>query len=225
MRKPPHVRFCLRFVVPFAAMFWTGCYSSPTVTDNSRLVVSPGSGLPSLCEIGMSLSQIERATHDVTTHAAKDGCIPWRRWRSGRFAHIPSLGVVTFLGKDEPISHIEFHVQPYRSLTIPALIISRPFMGSVEGGLSFAHGAVTKDDVEKYFGKLPKLTDKESSPTSRWTSQQPFAWKGQNGIEEFMYLDKGITFVIQSNIVISFRVYSPCRRIVGKPLIFSATLE
>ena len=216
-----HVRFCLRLIVPFAAIFWTGCSSSPTVSDNSKLVVHLGRGLPSLCETGMSLSQIGRATHDVTTCAAQDGWIPWGRWRSGRFAIIPSLGAVAFLGKDEPVSHIEFHVRPYRSTTIPALVISRPFMGTVEGGPSFAQGAVPKEDVERCFGKLPELADKESSAAFRWMSQQPFAWKRQDGVEEFMYFDKGVTFVIQSNTVTSFRVYAPrvaVRAPSGSPL-------
>jgi len=96
-------------------------------------------------------------------------------------------------------------------------------MGSVEGGLAFSHGPVTKEDVEKCFGKLPELTNKESSATSHWMSQQPFAWKGQNGVEEFMYFDRGITFVIQSNIVTSFKVYTPRGKMAGGPPISSAT--
>lgn len=186
----------------------SGCIAPDAVTDTRNLVVTPGRGLPGFCEVGMSLSEVESATHDVHTHGVNDDWRPWGRWKTGRFGLIPSLGVVIFLERSQPLKHFEFHVQAYKSQTIPAINITRPFKGRIESGPSFSQASVTKKEVESFFGELPVDTNATAYVTHA-ESHRPFCWKRADGVEELWYFDRGITFIVQSNAVTSFRIYSP----------------
>lgn len=190
----------------FLIALLSGCgVQTPILSDNSKLVVYPGRGISGYCETGMTLSQIGSVMNDVSTHSMNEDWRFWNRWKTGRFVLMPSLGAITFLDKEGHISLIDFYVLPYRSSTIPGLTIERPFAGSIDGGLSFSQGVLSKSDVEKVFGKLPVAPKDQSF----LTLNKPCVLNLANGIEYLWYFDKGIAFVVHSNVVTSFKVYSP----------------
>jgi hypothetical protein len=176
--------------------------------DVSKVVIIPGRGIPGICEIGMSFKELENR-NSVVTFTSSDSCCWWNDWRSGRFALAQSLGAVIFFeGKDMPIRQIDFYVSPYNSVTIPGIQITHPFSGRLADDLQFDKGLVARSEVEKHFGKLDLVETNAAYFGQRWRAKKPCCFKRADNVDELWYFDKGVTFIIQSNVVTSFRIYA-----------------
>jgi hypothetical protein len=189
-----------------------GCQRSPTVLDNSNLVVQPGVGISNLCGLGMTFAQIRKTTGDATTHGIHyDGF--WRRrrgsWGHGPSVLIPSLAAITDVGEDQPISSISFHLRPYRAPLIPGLEIEKPFRGKLGSSLSFKDSPTAKLEIEKIFGPVSQVASNGAEALAFRQKGERFGRQRRDSVEELWYPDKGIAFVFETNVLTSFRVYKP----------------
>lgn len=188
----------------------SGCQKSPTILDNSNLVVQPGRGISNLCEVGMTFSQIKRATSDASSHGVYDDSFSWRRLESsgrGRFVLVPSLAAIAPIGENQPTAFIEFYVSPYRAPLIPGLEVREPFRGKLGSSLSFKDRPVSKMAVENVFGSIGQVATNTAEALEFRKKGERFIQKRSDAVEEAWYPDKGITFVFESNVVTSFRVF------------------
>ncbi len=205
---------CLRAmlaVVPGLFLFF-GCQKAPTITDNSVIVVQPGLGVSNICELGMSFSQIQKATGDATKHGIYDGSWSWKRLSSpgrGEFVLVPSLGAIAATGNDEPVSLVEFYVQPHKEKLILSLEVSKPFRGSVGARISFKDAAVSNQQVEAIFGITSRVVTNAAEALVFRRKRQAFVHGRGNGVEELWYPTEGVSFVLKSNVVTSFQIFKP----------------
>ena len=191
-----------------------GCQKSPTAIDNSALVVQPGLGISNFCEVGMTLSQIRRANGKTTTHGIYDDSLSWRRlesWGRGRFVLVPSLAAIAPIGENQPVPLIEFYVQPYRAPMIPGLEVREPFRGKLAGDLSFKDRAVGKQEIERAFGSVNQVATNAAEALEFRKKGSRFTHRISDGVEELWYPDKGVAFLLRSNVVASFQVYRASR--------------
>ncbi len=188
-----------------------GCQKPPKVLDNSALVVQPGRGISNLCEVGMTFSQIKSATGGATTHGIYDDTFSWRRlesWGRGRFVLVPSLGAIAVIGENQPTAFIEFYVRPYRAPMIPGLDVREPFRGKLGSSLSFKDHSVSKMDVESVFGSGSQVVTTAAAALDFRKKGERFTHQRGAAIEELWYPDKGVAFVLTSNVVTSFQIYT-----------------
>jgi hypothetical protein len=205
---------CLRAMVAVmpGLLLLFGCQKAPRITDNSVIVVQPGLGVSNICEIGMSFSQIQRATGDATKHGIYDGSWSWKRLSSlgrGEFVLVPSLGAVAATGSDEPVSLVEFYVQPHKEKLIPALEVSKPFRGSLGTSISFKDAAISNQQVETIFGTTSRVATNAAEALAFRRSSQSFVHRRGERIEELWYPSAGMAFVLKSNVVTSFQIFKP----------------
>jgi hypothetical protein len=179
-----------------------GCSASHPNTDTSTMVIEPGRGLPGVCELGMTLAQVQNRTPVLIPRFRGEAWMK-RTWTGGRPVIVPALGVIGSFDSDKRIKRIMFYVQPYKEaadIFYPLISIDQPFRGSVRGGLSFADIPVTKQQVEAFFGKLPSLTRAEAFQDGQLTNGS-VCITSEGGWEELRYRNKGIAFIVQSNVV------------------------
>ncbi len=193
-------------------VFMLGCQKSPTIADNSAIVVQPGVGIANVCEIGMDFSQIRMATGDATTQGIYDGSLSWRRLAShgrGRFMLVPSLGAIAAIGIDESISLVEFYVRPHKEKIVSGLEVSTPFRGSLGKLLSFKDSVVSNRQVETIFGSVTQVATNAAEALVFRRNSQAFVHRRGDGVEEIWYPTRGVAFVFETNVVTSFQIYKP----------------
>jgi hypothetical protein len=159
----------------------------------------------------MTFSQIQKANRDATTHGWNDGSWSLKRWKdrwtTGRFALIPSLAAVTYLGTNQPVSSIDFFVWPHFGEPIAGLAVRNPFRGKVTDKLSFKDGPVTKLAVEAVFGKITRIATNGNEASSLELQGIPFLRERADGDVELCYSSQGVSFTIKTNAVVAFTVF------------------
>jgi hypothetical protein len=184
-----------------------GCERTGVNWDNSQVAVFPGLGVSNVCEVGMTYRQIQTASPDASTHGLRDRTGNQGSWVDGRFALIPSLGAITFLGTNQPASIIEFHVRPHSGELISGLEVRNPFRGRIGNILSFKDHSVGGQEVEAAWGSVTHTAtnDQGTFDLIRWGER--FRLSRTASVEEIWYPQAGIAFVLESNVVSSFKVF------------------
>ena len=181
------------------------CSPSPTIADNSSIVVQPDCGVTNVCELGMTYEQVRRATGDATIHSLSKDARSWNPWGHGQIVLIPSLGAVSYLGANGPLSEISFKVRPV--VVAPQLQIQQPFRGKLAQVLSFDGGPVGRTEVEARFGGTDRTATNITEVIELRKHPQAFDWKGSDGRGFLWYPTRGVAFEFESNILTSFQIY------------------
>jgi hypothetical protein len=191
--------------------FLLACQKSPTVSDNSSLVVEPGWGISNLCEVGMTFAQLKKATGDATTRGSHYEPF-WKRrletWGRGDFVLVPSLAAIAVIGENQPAAFITFCVQPYEAKLIPGLEVRRPFQGSLGDKLSFKDRTISRVEVERAFGTVSSVATNGAQALAFRVKGDRFVEQLRDAVEEVWYPDHGVAFQFTSNVVTSFTVYT-----------------
>lgn len=186
------------------------CQKSPKVIDSSNLVIQPGLGISNLCEVGMTFTEIKKATGDATTRGSHYDPF-WRRplgtWGRGDFVLVPSLGVIAPIGENQPTAAIWFYVRPHREPLISGLEIDNPFRGKLGDNLSFKDRPVGKLEVEKVFGSVSEFATNGAHALEFRKKGERFCERLRDSVEELWYPDQGVAFRLTSNVVTSLRVF------------------
>ena len=189
----------------------SGCGKSDAtlaqITDTSQTVVEPGRGIPKVCEIGMSFSDIKRATGNANTHGLYDRK-PWnfKRLAQERFLLVPSLGVIGIPEQNGRLGLLTFYVQPFdSSFTIPSLVITNPFRGNLSSQLSFSNHVVNRQQVEAAFGYVTWDITNYAELLNAPDKTKPFSVRG----EELHYPRLGLSFGLKNDTVTFFSVSKP----------------
>lgn len=167
-------------------------------THLHEFLVKPGIGIENLCQVGMELSDVDNL-HYITGPA--DKAISTK----SEFGIVSTMGAVIYIENHKPIKLIEFHVQPYSNIFIPSFTLTNYFKGKVEPGLLFKGDPVPITEVYRCFGFVEPDTNFSFSPYRH--TKGSFAIKKNNEYEEIWYMDKGIAFVLSSNVVRSFKIF------------------
>ena len=183
-----------------------GCNHDTTVEFGSNLCFEPGLGVRNVCEIGMTLSQIKKGVNSVSTFSSSGKESLLNRWKKGRYALIPSLSAVTFLGTNQPISIIDVYVVPFESKSIPGLKITQPFIGKIKDGPSFEERDVTRTEVESIYGVIDCNIQDVNKSAETLLAQKSYYIERTDGVVELWYLDQGVAFITESNVVTSFKI-------------------
>jgi hypothetical protein len=157
----------------------------------------------------MRFTRVQEALPDASTHGFYEDEVTLRRLKTSRFALLPSIGAIGVIGEDRQVTHIDFYAFPHAEGRIPRLAVNNPFRGKVGDALSFRSGQVSRADVEAGFGRINQGVTNPSSPSAFWQSASPFWYVRSDGIIELNYINRGISFIIRSNVVASFSVYEP----------------
>jgi hypothetical protein len=197
-----------------AGLYGCGKSAGPTprIADRSKIVVQPGRGVPKVCEVGMSFAEIRKATGEASTHGLYDrDRINLKRFTHGRFVLVPSLGVIGIPEQKGVIPLLTFYVQPHdSSITMPGLVVTRPFRGSIAGGLSFSNHVVNRKEIETAFGVVTQgLTSSTQSLDSLDKTRPFFNRRGSH--ETLYYHHLGLSFDLENDTVTSFSVSKPAK--------------
>jgi hypothetical protein len=177
------------------------------IADSSIVVAQPGRGIPGVCEVGMSFAELQKATGDASTHGLYDREL-WslRRVTHERFVLVPSLGVIGIPEQEGALRRLTFYVQPHdSSISIPGLVVTRPFRGSLGNRLSFSNGNASRKEVEEAFGPVTQDITNYADFAKLPDKNQPFSFRG----ETLHYIRLGLDFDLKSNEVTAFSVYEP----------------
>ena len=195
---------CFVKAVVLAALLLSSCRQQPEPLTHGAIVVQPGRGVPDVCELGMTLTQLRRLSPGVTVYT-----LGKRGYRSAAFIVIPSMGAVATIpsgNKRESISCIDFHTKVYEHGAMPGVEIRAPFKGWLGDRLTFSGGPVTSRDVESAFGvvsnSIPNFEDRARAAGDG----QPYRWTTPWGTEQLVYIGTGLLFELQSNEVVRFSV-------------------
>jgi hypothetical protein len=213
-RKMPHVFFVWAFLAVLSIVGAFRCSkSTPTrITDTSTVVVEPGRGIPKLCEVGMSFSQIKRAIGEGSTHGLYDRD-RWnlKRLTQEKFVLFPSLGVIGVPEQKGGLPLLTFYVQPYdSSITSPGLTVTRPFRGRLGSHLSFSNHVVSRREVEVAFGVVTQGLTNSSQSLDHIDKTQPY-FNRRGNEEELYYYHLGLRFSLRDDAVSSFSVCKPAK--------------
>jgi len=197
------------FLLILVVAIFLGCKRQPVIGDNSKVVVQPGRGIADICEVGMTLKQMQKATRDVTTHGVRDREWFWKRWNVSRHSLIQSLGAIAPIETDGKIETICFHVVKFDSeVTMKGLSITNPFRGKISDKLSFDRGPINRGEVESQFGRVDHVVTNLWDGVPIAIRGEPFLFQASDGSARIYYRHKGIDFEIESNIVTSFWIYA-----------------
>ena len=191
------------FLVTLYCLAVGGC-SYPAYTDTRALTIFPGVGISNVVEVGMTLREIRRSTHDVVVRG------------SDARVDVPSLGATVSLNARDRVWDVIWDVyfgtnlSPYADSS-PSIAIPS-FRGHVAGGLSFAtETGVAREAVIRAFGEPVQSME----GTASLHSLQPLLDKGvsvslrEGNFEQLFYPDLGITFQLFRGIVCALAVQHP----------------
>jgi hypothetical protein len=201
------VRQAVRAVIIASPLISLGCNRPGVGRDNSQMVVTPGLGISNLCEIGMNFTQIQAASPDARTYGLGGRIGSQNSWSDGRFALIPSLGAITFLGTNEPVGIIEFYVRPDRGGIITGLEVREPFRGRIGSVLDLRDHRVSGQDVATAFGSVAHIATNAQASIELLKRGECFRLSRTASVEEIWYPQAGIAFVLESNVVHSCKVF------------------
>ena len=209
-----HTQYCWALLVVLCIVVASGCSKSTPIriTDSSTIVVEPGRGVPKVCEVGMSFSEIKEAIGDGSTHGLHDRD-RWslKRLNQERFVVFPSLGVIGVPESKGGLPLLTFYVQPYdSSISSPGLSVTRPFRGRLGSHLSFSNHVVSRREVEIAFGVVTQGLTNSSQSLDHLDKAQPFFSRRGNE-EDLYYHHLGLRFSLKDNAVTSFSVCKPAR--------------
>jgi len=106
-------------------------------------------------------------------------------WTSGQFVFVPSLGMIAFLGTNQPISTMEFYVQPHLTEKIPGLQVHNPFRGRLEDKLDFGYSAISRQQVESHYGVITSVASNQSENIEYYKAGRPFCCKAGMALPRF----------------------------------------
>jgi hypothetical protein len=90
---------------------------------------------------------------------------------------------------------------------IPGLEIREPYRGKLAGDLSFKDRAVGKQEIERAFGSVNQAATNAAEALRFRKKGSRFTRGLGDAVEELWYPDKGVAFVLRSNVVASFQVF------------------
>jgi hypothetical protein len=169
--------------------------------------VFPGVGIPNVCQLGMTAEEVCK-----TNKGAVSICLTGQEWRSECSLVVPSTAAIGHIpsgNPTEPIETITFYTQPYKHGVIAGVEINVPFRGKINQGPSFGQGSVRRRDIENCFGVINNHATNLVAISALSQTRQPFWWSSPWGTDELWYPDKGISFSLRSNVVISLEVFRP----------------
>lgn len=172
------------------------------VSNSSQVMVVPGLGISNRFEVGMEFSEIKKSFPDAIAQRSA-----WGKYSKAMM--VPSLGARSFLGEDKPVSHIDFHIDPYRAEMYPDLEIRTPFRGRLGNELSFGDKSVSGQDVEALYGPVLKRVLVAGDGLKLLQHADPFSRSNRMDEETWYYPARGLAFDIKSNRVTSFQVFRP----------------
>lgn len=180
---------------------FVGCVSHRRIESLEDVTVEPGVGVSGLCELGMTVSDIQKCMDDFRLIAWS----PAESCSMTFFGIVPSLGAILYLEEGEPLRLIEFRVAPFKIEVIQGLNISNPFRGKIKNSVVFTDKGVTKNEVTNHHGRIELQAISYVDEATR--KGKPFSVMFPNDEEELWYLEQGIKFTTVSNVVVSFSIY------------------
>lgn len=192
-------------VLLLAVVLVGGCQRQsvrPLPPDASQVMVIPGLGISNRYEVGMTFSQVKNSFPDAVASRSA-----WGKYSKAMI--VPSLGARSFLGEDKPVSHIEFHIDPYKSEMYPNLEIRTPFRGQLGSEFNFGEKSVSGQDVEAVYGPVLKHVLVGGDGLKLLQQADPFSRSNRVYEETWYYPARGLAFDIKSNRVTSFQVFRP----------------
>lgn len=191
-----------------------GCQKQPASApppDTSQVIVIPGLGISNRYEVGMTFSEIKNSFPDAIARRSA-----WGKYSKAMI--VPSLGAGSFLGEDKPVSHIDFHIDPYKAEMYPDLEIRTPFRGRLENDLSFGDKSVSGRDVEAVYGPVLKRVLVAGDGLKLLQQADPFSRSNGVSKETWWYPARGLAFDVKSNRVTSFQVFRPTATNASNPM-------
>lgn len=180
-----------------------GCQrGGPQALDFSQIVVMPGLGISNRYEVGMTFSQIRNSFPDAITRSSVQG-------EYSESMLVPSLGAMSYLGNDMPVSHIDFFLEPHQLALYPDLEIRTPFRGRLGAEFNFGERSVSGQDVEAVYGPILKRILVAGDGLKLLQQADAFSRSNRVNEETWWYPARGLSFEIKSNRVTSFQVFRP----------------
>lgn len=198
-------RICVSGMPLLAVALVGGCQEqsvSVPPPDNSQVMVIPGLGISNRYEVGMTFSQIKNSFPDAIARRSA-----WGKYSKSML--VPSLGAASFLGEDKPVSHINFHIDPFKVEMYPDLEIRTPFRGRLGNEFNFGEKSVSGQDVEAVYGPVLKRVLVAGDGLKLLQQGDPFSRSNRVNEETWYYPARGLAFDIKSNHVTSFQVFRP----------------
>jgi hypothetical protein len=188
-------------LVAFVSLVFAGCGKRPVIHDNSAIMVVEGRGIIGICELDMTLDDIQRATGDL----AVEQIFPNGEDYGGR---IPSLGVQVLANPRQARIHIiNFYVSDSRlKQSIPSAD-RRQFRGKLARGLDFGGKPITKGQIISAYGQVSIATNGVSA-TSSHNAGENYEWAGKHEVR-LEYPLNGIGFDLVNDVVVAFHIERP----------------
>lgn len=176
--------------------------TSASPPDTSQVIVVPGLGISNRYEVGMTFSKIKNSFPDAIARRSA-----WGKHSAAMI--VPSLGARSFLGEDQPVSHIDFYIHPFKAEMYPDLEIRTPFRGRLGSELNFGEKSVSGKDVEAVYGPILRRVMVAGDGLKLLQQADPFSHSNRVNEERWWYPARGLAFEIKSNRVTSFQVFRP----------------
>lgn len=190
-------------LLAFMVMFAWSCQQKPTQTlDSSQFVVTPGLGISNRYQVGMTFARIRESFPDAMARRAVRG-------KYSKSMLVPSLGAMSYLGNDMPVSHIDFFLEPHQLALYPDLEIRTPFRGRLGNEFHFGEQSVSGQDVEAVYGPILKRVLVAGDGLRLLQQADPFSRSNRVNEETWYYPARGLAFDLKSNRVTSFQVFRP----------------
>lgn len=206
------------FLLAFILMI--GCDGFPHSLTTSEMIITPGVGVSNFVSLNMTLSEMSRKTGELLIHENKEPNPADGSFR--QYVRAPSVGIeweqktqdqrpylISFCVASDAINRVFFDVTKHGK--------SR-FCGRMAEGLSFAtDGGVSRKRLVECFG--PPLHDfsktvigkEDRDLMTKWVRcGESYSMQDAKAKSEYlMYPDKGVSFVLSSNVVILVNVFRP----------------
>jgi hypothetical protein len=193
--------------VGLLASWLAGCGRSPQVVHVRDATILPGRGLTNVCEVGMTYGRVSKLFCD--SRISKSSEIGRVVGEDSRFLTVPALGVTGVIQTDDTLSHIMFHTVPFQHPDLRGMRIETPFQGRLGERLDFGKEAVSRANLEAALGTLSHGSTNPSDYAALWVERKPFWISRGSAREDICYENLGVTFMLKSNRVTSFTVYTP----------------